>query len=175
VEFSQVVALCAIGLTLFNTAYAVVIRAMTTDKDFRKELQDLRDRMLIFEYRSKPTWDALERRLADILHQPHHASLDAFLDRIARGGADELTDDELVQAIERVSDWEREVSRGGAQEDPVQWLAATLMRAFLAGRKAEREFLKKRQLEGSHCAAADPWWQRWLTAIVTWTGNSWRR
>jgi hypothetical protein len=174
-EFSQVIAICAIGLTLFNTAYSLVIRAMTTDKEFRKELQDLRDRMLIFEYRSKPTWDALERRLADILHQPHNASLDAFLERIRDGGADDLSDDELFQAIERVAEWEHEVSRGGTQEDPVQWLAATLMRAFLAGRKAEREYVRKRQLQDRYHTDTEPWWQRCLTIMIHWTRKSWRR
>lgn len=173
-EFPHVVGLVALALTLFNTLHGMVIRRLTTDADVQRKYNDLHERMMLFETRSKPMWDHMERRLAEILHQPDHHEMDRLLEQVMRD-PESLSEAQLQALINRAHERYLEVRRGGKYEDPVQELAITLMVGSLNGRLAEM----RRQREHQDRPAKSLWSLEgmidWLQARTRdWIAALWR-
>lgn len=161
-ELSHILTLFALALTGFNTLHNLVIRRLTTDKEIERRYQELHERMTLYEVRSKPMWDHMERRLAEILHQPDHYAMDALLERFS-DDPDAFTADELQALIDHVYEWYREVRPGGPRADATQALAATLFLAGLDGRQALLR--EQRQQRVQTAWTTRQWERRWLGRI----------
>lgn len=150
---------------------------------WRQRFELHHDKIVIMEAKLAPLFQTFDRRLAELLHQPHPeaSEVDALLEKY-QAGPETLSDGELNQLITHIHQRYERVKSSTAAPDQSMALTATLYLAILDGLRASRRL--QRDLDAREAAmeaqrqqliamldaaqkadAASPWWARlrsWL-------------
>lgn len=125
------------------------------EKSWRLEFQSHHDAFIRLEVQVNPLVQAIQRRVGDLLHQPHRDAreVDALIERFQED-PEALTDLELNRLIHLI--WQRyeRIRNSSSPEDQTKALAASLYLAVLDAQKATRKLLREQaardRLEHQH-------------------------